>query len=145
MLEMLGNQYFMARNYALACETLEKALKEDPENKPIRRKLIICNTQIGNMERSLDLFISLVKEDADFIINTDPIDDDCPCADLLYNFERKLHNNLSSTDYHIMLGILWLYCNTERSIHFFEAAREMDPENSKLRSVLSLLSTKKEN
>ena len=44
MSEMLGNQYFLGRDYAKAATELYAALKTDLENKGIRRKLIICFT-----------------------------------------------------------------------------------------------------
>ena len=69
MSEMLGNQYFLARNYSGAAQELEKVLREDSKNKAIRRKLIVCYTQIGEIQEALSLFLSLAKEDIGFIIN----------------------------------------------------------------------------
>jgi tetratricopeptide (TPR) repeat protein len=139
MHEMLGNQFFMARNYVRATDALERALQDNPKSKPIRRKLIICNTQVGHLDRAMNLFLSLVKEDADFIINTDPVDDDCPCPDLVYEFEIRLKENAGSLDDYLLLGILWLYCNVNKSIDYFNRALRIDPDNSRIRAVLALL------
>ena len=68
MSEMLGNQYFLARKYSLAAEQLEKALFNDPGSKGIRRKLVVCYTQTGDIDKALQLFLSLIKEDIDFVI-----------------------------------------------------------------------------
>ena len=68
MSEMLGNQYFLARNYSRSASELYKALKSDVRSKPIRRKLVICYTQIDEIGKALDTFISLIKEDVDFVI-----------------------------------------------------------------------------
>ena len=53
MNEMLGNQYFMARNYIGAASAFQDVLKEDPANTNARKKLIISLTQIANIRRQL--------------------------------------------------------------------------------------------
>jgi Tfp pilus assembly protein PilF len=52
MNEMLGNQYFMARNYLGAANVFQEVLKEDPSNINARKKLIIAFTQIGKYHTS---------------------------------------------------------------------------------------------
>ncbi len=139
MYEMLGNQYFLARNYSRAAENLEKALRKNPRNKRVRRKLIICYTQLGEVEKALNTFISLIKEDVDFVINTDPIDDDCPCSELVFDLERKVAERGESLNDLIVLGILWLYCNVDRSWNYFLQASRMNPDEARIKSVLSIL------
>ncbi|RMF59716.1 MAG: tetratricopeptide repeat protein [Calditrichaeota bacterium] len=139
MFEMLGNQFFLVRNYPRAAVMLEKALLRDPQNKLIRRKLIICYTQIGEVQKAFDIFLSLIKEDVDFIINTDPVDDDCPCPELVYNMESRIPENLSSLDFHLVAGMLWLYCDLHRSIEFFRSAHELAPSNPRIKAALAIL------
>ena len=139
---MLGNQFFLARNYAAAAEQLEEALLRDPSNKSILRKIIICLNEIGEIRRALTHFISLIKEDADYIINTDPVADDCPCAELVYEAERKLYNNLDSVDFALRLGMLWLYCDAKESIRYFQEAHNLAPDDGDVKSILTLLKTK---
>jgi tetratricopeptide (TPR) repeat protein len=142
MSEMLGNQYFLARNYARAASELYNALKADPKNKAIRRKLIICYSQIDEISKALDMFISLIKEDLYFIINTDPISDDCPCPELVYDMEQKLENNQKSLDFYLILGILWLYCNVEKSIYYFKQVLKIDSSFTKVKVILALLNSR---
>ena len=139
---MLGNLYFMARKYPEAAGALEKALTDDKKNKGIRRKLIICYSQIGQTQKAIEIFLSLVKEDVDFIINTDPVADDCPCPELVYDMERKLANNQNSLDFTMILAIYWLYCNLDKSIMYFERARDLAPDDQYIKSVLSLLAAR---
>ena len=141
MSEMLGNQYFMARNYARAAEELEQVLIKDPANKPVRRKLIICFNQTGNIRRALEIFLSLIKDDIDFIINTDPVDDDCPCPELVYDLEKQARPEAESVEYHLKLGMLWLYCDLRKSIEHFEKAGELEPDNPDVKKVLTILKT----
>ena len=142
--EMLGNHYFLSRNYGRAAELLEKALRDDPKSKPIRRKLIICFAQTGHVDKALAVFISLIKEDIDFIINTDPVDDDCPCPELVFEMEHGNANFEDSLDTNLVLGMLWLYCNLQKSIEYFSHAAQIDHENNMIKSVLALMEVRME-
>lgn len=139
---MLGNQYFLARNFHKAAENLSLAAREEPTNKGVRRKLIVCYTQTGESEKALEVFLSLLKQDADFIINTDPIDDDCPCAELVYDYEARLPEEPVKKNLLVILGMLWLYCDLSRSIKYFSEALQIDQENNRLKSVLAILNAK---
>ena len=139
MEEMLGNQYFLTRNYKRAIPEFEKALLKQPGHKQIRKKLILCYTQTGNATKALELFFNLVKEDINFIINTHPIDDDCPCPEIITEMENKQDNNQESVHFDIILGILWLYCDIHKSIHYFRKAVQLDPQNNILNSIVILL------
>ena len=137
--EMLGNQYFMARKYAEAAKILESVSKQDPKNKPARCKLVICYTQIGDIKKPLELFVPLMKEDTDLLTKMDPVQDDCPCLDLVYELEDKVDENKNSLDFLVMLGMLSLYCDLKKSIKYFSFAQELDKNNSVIRDVLSHL------
>lgn len=141
MSEMLGNQYFLARKYTLAEIELGNALANDPENKGIRRKLIICHVQKGNIERAFKLFVSLVEDDIGFIANSDPNLDDCPCPELVYDLEAQIGSDTNSLDYNLRLGMLWLYCDIKKSIHYFEMCQKLSFGNSMIKKILSRLKT----
>ena len=132
----------MARNYSSATFHLERALQVHPGNKAIRRKLIICYTQLGEIERAFDTFVSLIKEDIDYIINTDPISDDCPCPEIVFNLEDNLHGKQASFTDNLVLGMLWLYCNTERAWDYLHKALVQKPDHSKIKSALSIIKTR---
>jgi tetratricopeptide (TPR) repeat protein len=139
MFEMLGNQLFLVRNYSRAMEMLEKALWEDPKNKYVRRKLIICYTQTGDLDQALKNLLWFLKKDIHFIIDIDPVAEDCPCSELVYEIEAKLRENQDSFDFHTILGILWLYCNIERSLSHFLKARELAPANPDVKSAIAYI------
>jgi len=140
--EMLGNHYFLSRNYGRAAELLEKALRDDPKSKPIRRKLIICFAQTGHVDKALAVFLSLIKEDIDFVINTDPIDDDCPCPELVFDMEHHKSNINPSLDSNLVLGMLWLYCNLHKSFEYFTQASNLDKDDKMIKSILALLNVR---
>ena len=78
-------------------------------------------------------------EDIDFVINTDPIDDDCPCPELVFELETELQNNRTSLDYNLILGMLWLYCKLEKSAAYFKKAYELDSQNQTIKSIRALI------
>lgn len=62
MSEMLGNQYFLSRNFSKAKEAYEKVLFSEPQNDFIKKRLIICYTQTGEINKAFDLFFEIVKK-----------------------------------------------------------------------------------
>jgi tetratricopeptide (TPR) repeat protein len=139
MHEMLGNQLFLARKYSQATDNLEKALQSKPASKGIKRKLIICYTQIGQIQRALETFLSLLRTDIEFIINIDPLDDDCPCLELVREMEKKYDENRGSLDYLLVLGMLWLYCNFEKSKQYFNKAQDIVPKNQTVQAIVKII------
>jgi len=136
---MLGNQFFLARKYSQAAENLEIALSKNHKNKAIQRKLIICYTQIGQIEKAFENFQNLIAKDIDYIIKTDPRDNDCPCSELVFKMEKMLSTNQSSLDYHLILGMLYLYCNVQKSRQYFQSACTLDPKDIRIHSILKRL------
>jgi len=146
MSEMLGNQYFMARKYAAALTAFEECIKRGKSNKGILKKMIVCYTQVGKIEKSAELLDNLIHKDLEFILNTDPILDDCPCNELVNNLQGKYNQTVKSFDYLLALGVLWLYCNMDKSISYFKKALKIKPDNKLVISILTkLFDSKKRN
>jgi tetratricopeptide (TPR) repeat protein len=139
MSEMLGNRYFLIRDYPRAAGALEKALVKDPANKAIERKLIVCYTQTGEIKKALEIFLSLAYKDLEFIVNTSLFDDDCPCAGLVFEMENMLFNNVNSLEFHLKLAMLWLYCDIEKSLYYFALAQRLAPDNRIIKQIITLL------
>ncbi|MBK7105648.1 MAG: hypothetical protein IPH62_10230 [Ignavibacteriae bacterium] len=142
MNEMLGNQYFMARNYLGAADAFQNVLKDEPKNLNAKKKLIISLTQIGKFSKAFELFADFISENIDCIVNTDPAKDDCPCAELVNNLEVKSKYGTESITILETLGILWLYCDIHNSIEYFEKALQLIPNDVKLNSILIILKKK---
>ena len=142
MSEMLGNQYFLARNYANAAKNLQYALDIDPLSKPVRKKLVICYLQIGEIQNALNIFYNLILEDIDCIINTEPVSDDCPCPKLVAHYGTIIPYEENSADLKIMLGMLWLYCDINKSLSFFKSAEKMKPDDELIKSISSIIENK---
>ena len=126
---MLGNQFFMARNYPAAQKEFEEVYLTKPENISVKKKLLICYTQTGKIKEAIELFNYFLNDNIEFIINTDPSLDDCPCAELIEKIEQKNHHLESSIDHLLILAIIWLYCDEKKSLEYFKKLHELDPLN----------------
>lgn len=118
MSEMLGNQYFMVRKYCEALAEFEEEYRKGTANKSVRKKLIICFIKTNRIKEAFEIFIKLVDEDLEFIINTDPIFDDCPCPDIIYELENSIETD-NRDERKLILGMLWLFCDIKKSIKYF--------------------------
>ncbi|MBL1211746.1 MAG: hypothetical protein D8M61_00190 [Ignavibacteriae bacterium] len=140
---MLGNQYFMARKYNEALKELAEYFNHNSHDKSTHRKLIICYAMSGKLNSALNLFLSLVSTDIDFILEADPIQDDCPCPEIVYDLENDINYDKDSSAYYKNLGVLWLYCDLNKSIEKFEKAMELDNNDPTVKSILTHLKAKK--
>lgn len=139
MSEMLGNQYFMARNYTQAMREFEEVVSKYPANLSIKKKLVVCYTQAGKVDRALKIFNELILEDIDFVANTHPEDDDCPCHELVKIIEKESDNNLLSADFNLILGMIWFYCDISKSIFYFSKSLEYRQNDASISSILDLI------
>jgi len=139
MSEMLGNQYFLARNFANALIQFEKILTQEPHNNSVQKKLIICYCEVGNVKAGLELFERVIQSNIELIAETDIVGEDCPCPELVDRMKWYEEVASNSFDYHCILGILNLYCNTSDSISYFEKAAQMEPENKQIARILSTI------
>jgi len=126
----------------LAAKELDEALEKNPQSKAIRKKLIVCHVQEGNSDRSLQILLSLVREDdIDCIVKTDPLLDDCPCPELVYDFEERFKNFADSKEYLIRLAILWLYCDIEKSYTHFKEYQKVAPKDETINEIIDYLTS----
>lgn len=139
MSEMLGNRYFLARQFDKAIPCLEEALLRNPEGHKIKKKLVICYVEVGQVERAFNYFHALVHVDTKIIIDTDSYYDDCPCCELIPNWESKYEKGAKSADILKILGMLYLYCNVDTSIRYFNEALSKVDNTPKINSILNQL------
>ncbi|MCX7874713.1 MAG: hypothetical protein N2321_00955 [Melioribacteraceae bacterium] len=137
MHEMLGNQYFMVRNFNSAVDEFEIAMVEQPNNFKIKKKLVVSYTQIGKPQKALELFLIISQKDINIIFNTDLVKDDCPCPELIPLIESKEKLNENSFDFYITLAILWAFCDKYRSLEYFNKAKLISPNNKILNEIIN--------
>ncbi len=126
----------MARNYSAAEKELRISLEKQPDNKAIKKKLIICYSQSGNAVEAFKLFYELISDDISFITNTDPAQDDCPCPELVILIENSISSEKASFQQYMMLGMLWLYCDAKRSLENFRKVRLKGGNDKRIDDVL---------
>ncbi len=142
MSEMLGNHYFLVRNFISAKSTYERILEKDPANKSIKKKLTVCYLTTGEVDNALNLFLSQIKDDIDFVINTDIHSENCPCPELISQIENEEKLFKNENEKTTALGMLWLYCSLEKSIEFFKKAEVKDPNDNRIKEINSVLINK---
>ena len=143
MSEMLGNRYFIARQYDKAADQLEEALKKSSDPVKVQKKLIICYIQAGQVDKALRIFFELVSIDPMIIIDTDPYHEDCPCPELVLEWEKPADvEKLSLSDLE-SLGILYLYCNVNKSLYYLRKALPESKNKTILSSIIKKLSSLK--
>ena len=140
MSEMLGNYFFLNQNYQSACSELENALKDDPSNNAIQRKLILCYIKLGYFVDGYSLFYKLINSDIDSIVHCYFRENPCPCLEIIKEFNDLHFDFVSEKYYFISLGILWLYCDIDRSIFFFNKAKYDTETDNKLEHVINIIS-----
>ncbi|MCW8803078.1 MAG: tetratricopeptide repeat protein [Ignavibacteriaceae bacterium] len=139
---MLGNKYFLARNYKGAAANFQHTLQTDPINKSIRKKLIICYTQTGQFQKAFENFYMLAKENVNFIIDTDIVADDCPCPELIEKYGNVLPYENDSYEMKLMLAMLWLYCDAKKSLEFFKGILVENSGDPRIKEITSLIEEK---
>lgn len=139
MSEMLGNHYFLIRDYEAATAQLEEALLHDPDNWAIKKKLIICYTRMLQFDKAIDRVIEILDVDVTIIASTDIEFENCPCVELINEFINVRKSFTDEYEFHMSLGILWMYCNISESTKHFTAALGSTRYKTKIKKILSKL------
>ncbi len=135
MSEMLGNQYFLARNFEKALHQFEKVAEIGHVNEKIRKKMIICYCEVGNVNAALALFDEVITENIDLIALTDVVSEDCPCPELLERMKWYEKVATNSFDFNCIMGMLNLYCNVDDSAKYFSRALELYPKDARISRI----------
>ncbi len=141
MSEMLGNRYFIARQYHKAAEQLEEALNNSAEPLKLKKKLIICYIETGQVEKALRLFSNLLTVDPTIIINTDPYHEDCPCPELVIGWEKTSDEEKMTANELESLAMLYLYCDIEKSLYYFKKALPKTKDKAIISSIIKKISS----
>lgn len=120
MCEMLANQYFMMRRYPEAMEIFEKIYSAKKNTVKITAKLILCLIYCKNIDKAFNLFIENLSNDPLIFLNAALKNEDCPCNDLIKKIENEFLLIEAKEEKDIALGILWSYCDINKSIEILE-------------------------
>lgn len=120
----------MIRDFPSALAEFEGMLSQNSSLKKIQKKLIICYIQTGRIAKAFKLFSEIVSREIELITSTDLKKDDCPCPEIIESFTAVQSINEDSLDYHLSLGMLWLYCDAEKSLQSFLRVKKSEDEIS---------------
>ncbi len=137
MSEMLGNHYFLSRNFSHAIDAYSKAFGNNIPNS-VLKKLIICHITKGDISIAKEYFLKLLKEDPRIIIDTDINDEDCPCPELIKSLEEKYYQTKSGEDI-VNLAMLWLYCDVEKCLEYFKKANRQKANHSFIQKSIKII------
>jgi hypothetical protein len=141
MHEMLGHHHFLLRQYTPAISHYEAAVSQGKATKSVRKRAIVCYIQTRQVNKALPLFASLIAEDIGCIIGHDNEQEGCPCPEIIREYESRMSDNPSQDDM-TALGMLWLYCEPQQSLPWFDRAVQQEPQNPYLKSVVMILSSR---
>ncbi len=139
MSEMLGNRYFIARRFSKAIPYLEAALEESPHSVKIKKKLIICYIQTGRFEEAFKLVYEVINSEPQVILETDLYYEDCPCGELLPLWHEKEREETNKMELYVVLGMLYLYCDIDKAIEYFNKAKFASVHSTKIMTLLKKL------
>jgi len=140
MHEMLGNHHFLLKDYVLALAHYEAVLSEGKASTVVRKRAIVCYIQTHQVNEALPLFADLIAEDIGCIIGHDNEQEGCPCPEIIQEYESRMTGSPSQNDLTAM-GMLWLYCEPNKSLQWFDRAVQQEPDNPYLKSVVTTLSS----
>jgi pentatricopeptide repeat protein len=139
MSEMLGNFYFHQRKFLSAQEHLESSLQSNPSDL-IKKKLIICYTQSGLLDKAVEMLYELIRRDIILIVNTKSEEENCPCSELIYEIENNPKFSNESYNQNLVLGILWLYCDVKKSYTYLLKANAFHMKLPTLPKIIDIIS-----
>lgn len=140
---MLGNRYFLDRDYARAIPLLEAAVADDPGNFGARKKLVISYLQVGELDRSLGSFEEILRQDPRIIIDTDPEEEDCPCPALCAALEKRLPWSSDPFPALVGLAVLEAYCDLPKALRYLRRAIALRPAEERLARIQRALEKEK--
>jgi tetratricopeptide (TPR) repeat protein len=146
MSEMLGNQYFLSRQFDKARQHFAEVLAKEPDNERVQKKQVICYCETGHVKDALILFDRITEENIALIADTDVVNEDCPCPEIVERMRWYEHVAANSFDFHCIMGMLNLYCNLNDSLTSFAKALKINPDHEQIRKIHERIKTlKKEN
>jgi pentatricopeptide repeat protein len=135
MSEMLGNQYFLSRNFDKAMQHFEQVFKKEPENEKVQKKLVICYCEAGHVKDALEVFDKITANNIELIAETDIVSEDCPCPEILERMRWYEQVAANSLDFQCIMGMLNLYCSVEDSLVAFDKALGINPSDKVVKRI----------
>jgi hypothetical protein len=72
---------------------------------------------------------------------TDIVSEDCPCPEIVERMKWYEQVAANSFDYHLILGMLNLYCSIKDSLTSFSRAMQINPDDRRIKKIYSRIKT----
>ncbi|MHB8339031.1 MAG: hypothetical protein ACYDEE_16570 [Ignavibacteriaceae bacterium] len=142
MSEMIGNQYFLVRQYNLAAKEFENSIHAEDYNVQILQKLIICYTMVNKPGKALNLFLSLINNNIDLIINQKNESINYPCKEIILRIENGEVGYEDDFTFFYVLGMLNFFCDLNNSLKYFQKANKINSKDIRITIIIKMLKKK---
>jgi len=136
MSEMLANQYFLSGRYERALPLLEQFLLSSPDRAYLKNKLLICYLQMDQIDRALELCLEILRTAPFDLVGSDPCTQQFPCLE--QTLQRPDGPPTTPIELN-RLAVVYLFCRPEVSLVHLRNSLELDPEQTAISEILSLL------
>jgi pentatricopeptide repeat protein len=101
----------------------------------VQKKLVICYCETGHVQDALNIFENIIANNIELIALTDIVSEDCPCPEIVERMKWYEQVAANSFDYHLILGMLNLYCSIKDSLSSFSRAMKINPGDQRIRNI----------
>lgn len=145
MSEMLGNRYFLVRNFQSATLQFEESLnKNNQHDYELIKKLIICYTKVNRTDDALKKFYLLLNELQHSPDDIRLKDEDCPCAEIIEEINTEVDRGGLQYSSAIKLAILNSYCSYSNGIKYFKKSLKFSRNINVIKKIIKILESKKQ-
>lgn len=102
-----------------------------------KKRLVICYCETGHVKSALELFDKITRNNIELIAETNVVQEDCPCPEILERMRWYEQVAANSFDFHSIMGMLNLYCNIDDSLAAFGRALDLNPENELIKKLIN--------
>ncbi|GAB4133056.1 MAG: hypothetical protein Fur0015_06360 [Ignavibacteriales bacterium] len=136
---MLGNYYFLIQQYSEAAEEYEKCIKGKNVNPFIKKKFILSLIKQEKFQEAIHSYYRIItKKDLSIYISS-PKSDQIVCRELIEEFTKNT-TFLPPEEKHRILGIIWSFCDSQKSKEHFNLFRKEHKSN---RNTITKITTNK--
>ena len=136
MCEMLGNHFFLLKEYDNAKHIYERLLNSSKFNISIKIKLILCLIAIRKIKKAFSIFYDLIMNNSWILLNSDFVINKSICNELIYSTKKNINNFKKNSDIFLVLGMLYAFVDTNFSIKYFKVLKNISKNKTKYKNLI---------
>ena len=131
MCEMLGNHFFLLKEYDNAKHIYEELLNSSKFNISIKIKLILCLIATNKIKKAFSIFYDLIINNSWVLLNSDLVINKNICSEMIYSSKKNINNFKKKSDFFMVLGMLYAFVDTNYSIRYFRILKNITKNKNK--------------